>query len=141
MATLTKTLKTQGVNLFGPSPSEKWLQFNWGQTWGMKSAGVGSSPNMIFQFNRTWSKVNTVSIIGNASSLGVGISKRWSKPQLIVPTYSNSKKIESSGNGYFYTFIDRVINAESMASASIYTTQAANAVIYTSGTAQSATWS
>lgn len=86
MANQTKTLKTQVVNHFGPSPSTKWGgTFHWtaagvgpgNGTWGLKSASTQGSQPLIFSFFKN-------ALTNSSMSVGITCPVALSQAYLVI---------------------------------------------------------
>lgn len=123
MANQTITLKSQKIQSFGPSPSQKWNAFIWGvNTWGMKAPVVGSTPALQIQAGQ-----NVIVSL---------------KTQRVLSSSQKISQFKADSTGlYDYQFIDRVSNALLRASDPAYASFSAVNPSYTSSSAGSTTWS
>lgn len=105
MANLAITLKAQKTNVFGPSPSTKWLQFSWGTgTWGMKAAGAAGAPGIYLGLSRRWTGSNGLGVSSPASALFKNVGKHWTGSNKITPSYQNTGKYLTDSHGFYYVF-------------------------------------
>lgn len=147
MANLTQTLKTQSLNVFGPSPSTTWGTtghgtMTWGTaTWGYKAAGGDGVPAIYLGIGKVWTKSNTLTLGQNATVGAAQHYLTWSGTNRVTFAYENSSEQLTDGSGYLYVFIDRVTNAESAVARSTYTSAAAGASGWASASLASTTWS
>lgn len=143
MPNLTITI-TNTLNIFGPSPSNKWNEFKWTSnsvgpgngTWGMKSAGSYGTMALFFSIGRyvTWTKTNVI-------TPGDGFFKQSNK--LVVATALATSTLDLNlltANGFYYVFPDRTVDAAET-NESTYTSLSAGTITWTSAAAGSTSWS
>lgn len=105
MADFTKTI-TNSINVFGPAPSSKWGNYNWGAApganvliWGEGSADLSNS-------------------VGKALSNSFTISDSLNKnpnrviANSVIPSFETEYESLADSNGYNYVFVRPTINAE-----------------------------
>lgn len=137
MANLSITLKTQTVNVFGPSPTNNWNAMVWGtDTWGMKAAGSAGLPAIVKEVDHQM----TTQALSVSESLAFTPTKILQQQTLSFATHNVASLTVFDGRGYLYVYAGPSTDAETHP-VPVYSTVTCGVTGWTTVAVASTSWS